>query len=58
MQYIRQKADKDSVLTVVVAEGDLTKHPAIIDHPELFEIVEGEIPKDTQFLNYVSDIEP
>ena len=48
------------VYTVVVTEGfeeDLSLHPSVIDRPDLFEIVEGEIPTDriVQYLKYKND---
>lgn len=55
MSYIIQKT-----LTVVVNtekfEGKLSEHPCLIEHPELFEIVEGEMPIEFYTLNYQSNI--
>jgi hypothetical protein len=55
MKYIIQKT-----LPVVVNtekfEGILSEHPCLIEHPELFEIVEGEMPIKFHTLNYQSDI--
>ena len=30
----------------------LNQHPSIVDHPELFEITEDEIPENAEKLNY------
>lgn len=58
MSYIIQKKQNlNDPTTVVISEGytDLNQHPAILEHPELFEVVEGNQPDDiTQFLNYQS----
>jgi hypothetical protein len=41
--------------TIVITDGytDLTTHPSIVEHPDLFEIVNIDIPEDCQFLNYI-----
>jgi hypothetical protein len=59
MEHIRQKLDLTSnkleiAYTVVITDGytDLTTHPSIIEHPDLFEIVDVELPTEYQFLNY------
>jgi hypothetical protein len=61
MIHIRQIFDpttvtEESIYTVVVTEGyeDLTTHPSIVEHPEIFEIVDAELPEQYQFLNYSS----
>ena len=46
MEHIRQK--DLSVYTVVAKNGE----KALAEHPELFEKVVGEIPKDAQYLIY------
>ena len=46
MEHIRQK--DLSVYTVVIENGE----KALVEHPDLFEKVTGEIPKDAQFLIY------
>ena len=53
MRHIRQinSVGTDSY-TVVIAEEILEEHISIINHPELFEISEDEIPEKHQFLNY------
>lgn len=38
--------------TVVIAEEPLEQHNSIIEHPDLFEIVDGEIPEYVQYLSY------
>lgn len=39
--------------TVVIDEDNLLEnHPAVINHPDLYEISEGEIPENAQYLNY------
>jgi hypothetical protein len=53
MRHIRQinSVGTDSY-TVVIAEEPLELHPSIVQHPELFEISEDEIPTQHQYLNY------
>ena len=54
MIHIRQK--DLTTYTVVVTEGwdkPLGEHPSIVEHPEVFEIVDCEIPTENlQFLIY------
>lgn len=59
MEHIKQKtlgisSKQDEVYTVVITDGytDLSLHPSIIEHPDLFEIVDQDIPEDHQLLNY------
>jgi hypothetical protein len=59
MPHIRQKIDLTArgqiAYTVVNTEGwtlPLEQHPSIVEHPELFEISEDEIPTNHQILNY------
>jgi hypothetical protein len=59
MMHIRQKIDLTArgeiAYTVVNTEGwtlPLEQHPSIVEHPELFEISEDEIPLNHQILNY------
>lgn len=40
------------------ATGDLTRHPAIIEHPERFEVVKGNPPEDAHELIYSSETSP
>lgn len=53
MRHIRQinSVGTDSY-AVVIAEEPLEEHPSIVQHPELFEISENEIPAQHQYLNY------
>jgi len=53
MKHIRQinTVGTDSY-TVVIAEEPLEEHPSIVEHPDLFEISEDEIPEQHQYLNY------
>jgi hypothetical protein len=53
MRHIRQinTVGTDSY-TVVIAEEPLENHPSIVNHPDLFEISEDEIPEYVQYLNY------
>ena len=52
MAHIHQIGTEGESYTVVVAEGDLTQHPAILEHPEFFEIVEADLPEVYQKLDY------
>ena len=53
MRHIRQinSVGTDSY-TVVIANEPLEDHQSIVQHPDLFEISEDEIPEIHQFLNY------
>lgn len=61
MEHIRQKSSAtgkslNSTYTVVVTTNwtlPLTEHPSIVEHPEIFEIVNEDIPDYAQYLNYV-----
>jgi len=48
--YIKQKTGNVFVVNVEGYENDLTQHPAIINHPDLFEVVEGDAPTDFEKL--------
>jgi hypothetical protein len=53
MIHIRQK--DLTTYTIVITEGwdkPLEQHPSIIEHPEVFEIANCEIPEQIQYLNY------
>lgn len=53
--YIRQKKQNENDVTVVIKTDmqDLTQHPAILDNPNKFEIVDEEIPtENVNFLIY------
>lgn len=59
MEHIRQIMNltvnkQDVAYTVVITDGyaDLTTHPSIVEHPDLFEIVDVDLPTEYQFLNY------
>lgn len=59
MIHIRQKLDlagkQDVAYTIVLTDDwtlPLEQHPSIIEHPEIFEIVDAEIPDSAQFLKY------
>ena len=59
MLHIRQKYDltlKDKVAYTVVITDDWTlpleQHPSMVEHPEVFEIVDAIIPEDAQYLKY------
>lgn len=47
--WIKQK---DANVVVMLNGYEPEAHPAIIDHPELFELVEGEAPETYDKLNY------
>ena len=59
--HIRQKIDltnkaSEIAYTVVITTDwtlPLDQHPSIVEHPEVFEITEDEIPDNAQFLNYI-----
>ncbi len=53
MRHIRQinTVGTDSY-TVVIAQEPLESHPSIVNHPDLFEISEDDIPEQHQYLNY------
>ena len=41
--------------TIVVTDdwnGNIEDHPSIVEHPELFQIVDSELPENYQLLNY------
>ena len=53
MRYIRYK--DLSVYTIVKTDDwdkPLEEHPSIVEHPELYEISEEEIPEQYQYLIY------
>ena len=54
MAHIHQIGTEGTGYTIVIAEGDLTQHPAIIERPDEFEIVDGEPPELYQKLDYQS----
>ena len=53
MRHIRQiNSVGTESYTVVVANEPLEQHPSIVNHPDLFEISEDEIPERHQYLIY------
>ena len=58
MKHIRQiNSVGTNTYTVIVLDGwdrPLEEHPSIVEHPELFEISEEEIPEQHQYLIYQS----
>jgi hypothetical protein len=53
MRHIRQTNSVGTEsYTVVVAQEPLEEHASIVQHPDLFEISEDEIPAYVQYLNY------
>ena len=62
MIHIRQKNssfDDNNAYVIVNTEGwenNIENHPSILEHSELFEIVNCDIPFFCQYLNYISEI--
>jgi hypothetical protein len=53
MRHIRQiNTIGQEYYGVVIAQEPLEEHPSILEHPELFEISEDEIPEKRQYLDY------
>lgn len=44
--FIKQKDANVYIVNVEGYENDLLKHPAMVNYPDLFEIVEGEVPEN------------
>jgi len=44
--FIKQKDANVYIVNVEGYENDLSKHPAMVNYPDLFEIVEGEVPEN------------
>ena len=58
MKHIRQINSINTESYVIVISDDydnLSLHPAILEHPELFEISETKIPKEITYLNYQNE---
>jgi hypothetical protein len=61
MEHIRQKINLalkgvEIAYTVVDTTGwtlPLNEHPSIVEHPDLFEISNDEIPNNAQYLKYI-----
>ena len=58
MKHIRQiHSVGTNTYTVVVTDTwtlPLEEHPSVVEHPELFEVADCEIPEDCQHLIYES----
>lgn len=61
MQHIRQKLDlaakQETAYTIVITDNwtlPLEQHPSIVEHPEIFEIVDTDVPENAQYLNYAN----
>ena len=56
MKHIRQINSIGTESYVIVIsigfETNLENHPCILEHPEVFEISNDEIPKNITYLNY------
>lgn len=58
MIHIRQRnssLDDNKTYTVVITDDwhhDLDAHASIVEYPDLFEIVDADIPEDAQYLKY------
>jgi hypothetical protein len=53
MRHIRQiNSVGTNSYTVVIAEEPLENHLSIVNHPDLFEISEDELPSYIQYVNY------
>lgn len=62
MEHIRQKltieGKESTTYTVVITDNwtePLAQHPAMLEHPEVFEISTDPIPADCQYLQYISE---
>lgn len=68
MRHIRKKDssyDPHIAYTVVITEGYggenqpmLEEHLSIVEHPEIFEVVDAEIPPHYQKMIYISESNP
>jgi hypothetical protein len=63
MEHIKQRSLveglENQAYTVVNTEGwtlPLQDHPSVVEHPEIFEVVDTDIPEWYQLLNYISEI--
>tara|TARA_R110000868_G_scaffold299492_1_gene559792 strand:+ start:619 stop:798 length:180 start_codon:yes stop_codon:yes gene_type:complete len=58
MKHIRQKNSVGTNTYTIIVTLDWTlpleQHPSVVEHPELFEISEDEIPVEHQYLIYES----
>lgn len=53
MRHIKQKTE--GVYTIVQANEPLENHLSITEHPELFEIVDNDLPEYYQTLIYQNE---
>ena len=57
MEHIRQinsvNTDTYTIVNTSNWSKPLNEHPSLIEHPELFEIADCQIPENHQYLNYV-----
>lgn len=53
MRFIIQKT-VPIIVNTEKFEGDLSEHICLKENPEMFEIVEGALPKEYTTLNYLS----
>ena len=44
--YIKQKDANVYIVNVEGFENNLSQHPTMVNYPDLFEIVDGEIPEN------------
>lgn len=44
--------DKSYTVVLPIANIQLSEHPCLTEYPELFELVDSEIPSDAQYLKY------
>jgi hypothetical protein len=68
MIHIRKKDssyDPHIAYTLVITDGyggqgepALEQHPSMLEHPEIFEIVDAEIPSHYQKMIYISESNP
>ena len=58
MKHIRQISSVDTNTYTVVKTEDwnqpLEQHPSVVEHPELFEVSEQELPSYIQYVIYVA----
>jgi hypothetical protein len=50
--YIKQKDSDVYIVNIEGFENNLSQHPAVVNYPDLFEIVEGEVPENFNRLIY------
>ena len=56
MIHIRQKNSTHGVYTIVNTDNwilPIDQHPSVVEHPDIFEVVDEDIPENHQILNYV-----